>query len=135
MMLRSIPLRLRRCAGECTFVLLSGCAVPATEVAVPTMPMHEALERARAQNGATLDHPAVPLPPAASMPAGAPRSLISAPEVRLAFLYEWIDAEGNRHFGEWVAIPITGFDWVMDDGSRAPIDPVSPTPAMPGERR
>jgi hypothetical protein len=35
----------------------------------------------------------------------------------MAYLYEWVDAEGTKHFGGWVAIPLAGFDWVMDDGS------------------
>jgi hypothetical protein len=40
----------------------------------------------------------------------------------MAYLYEWVDAEGNRHFGNWVAIPLTGFDWVMGDGSSSALD-------------
>jgi hypothetical protein len=39
----------------------------------------------------------------------------------MAYLYEWIDAEGNKHFGGWVAIPLVGFNWVMTDGSNAPL--------------
>ncbi|HEX7157362.1 MAG TPA: hypothetical protein VF229_09130, partial [Burkholderiaceae bacterium] len=55
-------------------------------------------------------------------PPGAPRPLLTAPDVRMAYLYEWVDAEGNRHFGGWVAIPLRGFDWVMSDGSRGALD-------------
>jgi len=133
MMLHSVPLRLRLGIAASTLALLCGCAVPATEVAVTTMPMREALDRVRAESGANPDRASALAPPPASMPAGTPQGLISAPDVRLAFLYEWIDAEGNRHFGEWVAIPVTGFDWVMDDGSRAPIYPAGRTPGMIGE--
>jgi hypothetical protein len=40
----------------------------------------------------------------------------------MAYLYEWVDAEGNKHFGGWVAIPLAGFDWVMTDGSNVELD-------------
>jgi hypothetical protein len=40
----------------------------------------------------------------------------------MAYLYEWVDGEGNKHFGGWVAIPLTGFDWVMTDGSNMRLD-------------
>ncbi len=48
--------------------------------------------------------------------------MLTAPDVRLAYLYEWIDTEGNKHFGEWVAIPVAGFDWIMSDGARQSLD-------------
>jgi len=105
--------------------VLAACAQPATEVQVATMSMHEALEKAR---GPALGaNPAAPTalqipPPPPPIPRGTPQGLLSAPPVRLAYLYEWIDADGNKHFGEWIAIPLAGFDWIMNDGSRAPLD-------------
>jgi len=102
--------------------LLGACAHPATDTVVPSMPMRSALEQARADASAFWGARDGAQPPAPERPAGTPRAMIRAPEVRLAYLYEWIDAEGNKHFGEWVAIPITGFDWVMTDGSRPPLD-------------
>ena len=104
-------------------VLACGCAAPATQVAVPTESMREALQQAR---GAHRSEPPFEaslhrLAPSAA-PPGAPRPLLAPPDIRMAYLYEWVDAEGNKHFGGWVAIPLAGFDWVMTDGSNAQLD-------------
>ena len=45
---------------------------------------------------------------------------MSSPDVRMAYLYEWVDPGGNRHFGGWVAVALGGFDWVLGDGTQAP---------------
>jgi len=104
-------------------ILLAACATPATEVAVPTMPMRDALELAHDQaESSPMPASGAPRLVAAHIPQGAPRPLLTAPDVRLAYLYEWIDGEGNKHFGEWVAIPVAGFDWIMTDGMRRPMD-------------
>jgi hypothetical protein len=125
--LRTWPLIPVSLAATC----LAGCAVPATQVKVPTMPMRDALELSRATVAAAPPPRADSLPHlvAANIPEGAPRPLLSAPDVRLAYLYEWVDGEGNKHFGEWVAIPVAGFDWVMSDGLRKSIDGSTPQPA------
>jgi len=101
--------------------LLAACAIPATQVQVPTQSMHEALEQARAS------HAAGPPPEdqirrgtRAAAPPGAPRPQLATPDVRMAYLYEWIDGEGNQHFGTWVAIPLAGFDWVLHGTPAAP---------------
>jgi hypothetical protein len=111
-------------AGGFAALLAGGCAVPATEVQVPTHSMREALELSRgtraplARTDAWHGPRLLPLP----VPPGAPQPLLAAPDIRMAYLYEWVDAEGNRHFGNWVAIPLTGFDWVMSDGSSSALD-------------
>jgi hypothetical protein len=111
--------------------LVGGCAIPATEVAVSTESMHDALQQARA---AHRSEPAneVPLrrPVRSPAPPGAPQPILAPPDVRMAYLYEWVDAEGNKHFGGWVAIPLAGFDWVMDDGSNPPLS--APPSESPG---
>ena len=97
---------------------LGGCAIPATQVSVPTESMRDALQQARA---ARRVEPANEIPLRHQMrsvaPPGVPQPLLAPPDVRMAYLYEWIDGEGNKHFGNWVAIPLAGFDWVMTDGS------------------
>jgi len=100
-------------------VLLAACATPATEVHVDTMSMHDALDRSRAAARLPLPGRSPAPPPRPS--SQAPQPILSAPDIRLAYLYEWIDAEGNKHFGSWVAIPVSGYDWVMLDGSSPPI--------------
>jgi hypothetical protein len=115
---------------------LCGCAIPATEVNVPTMPMRQALDLSRSEgNSPPGTQKAAPRLRSANPPPGAAQPLLSTPEVRLAYVYEWVDPEGNKHFGEWVAIPIAGFDWIMNDGTHAPLDPSAPArvPAPAGE--
>lgn len=104
--------------------MAAGCAVPATEVAVDTMPMRKALEvaRADAMPNPALKRDTVP-PEKRVLPPALQGSILSTPDVRLAYLYESIDAEGNKHYGEWVAIPLSGSRWVMSDGTQTPIDP------------
>jgi len=117
-------------------VITSGCAVPATEVAVDTMSMRSALEvaRADANNNIVIKRDTVP-PEKRVLPPALQGSILGTPDVRLAYLYESIDAEGNKHYGEWVAIPLSGSRWVMSDGSQAPIDPnageSAPAPEAP----
>lgn len=116
-MILSASFRARFCAAAAAYAL-SACAVPATEVEVATMPMRTALDLTRpnlplgTQSGGGLPRLIEP-----TLPKGAERPLLSTPDVRLAYLYEWIDSEGNKHFGEWVAILVTGFDWIMSDGT------------------
>jgi hypothetical protein len=122
---------------------LHGCAMPATDVQVPTRSMRESLEQARAGSKPPASAPPSGAPDAgarrtvqATSPPGAPRATLAAPEIRMAYLYDWIDREGNQHFGTWVAIPLAGFDWLMNDGSVAPLKPTKlqpPTPMLPGE--
>jgi hypothetical protein len=103
---------------------MAGCAIPATQVAVPTESMHDALQQTRAArrfepDGETQQRRSL----RSQAPPGAPQPLFSPPDVRMAYLYEWVDGEGNKHFGGWVAIPLAGFNWVMTDGSTAPLHP------------
>jgi hypothetical protein len=106
--------------------VLAGCAVPATQVTVATESMPEALQQARraARVEAVNDLP-LRRPARSVSPPGAPEPMFAQPDVRMAYLYEWVDAEGNKHFGGWVAIPLAGFDWVMSDGSNPPLGPRS----------
>jgi hypothetical protein len=122
-MSRARNCQIRIAGGAAALLFLNACATPATEVEVPTMPMHQALALAQQQGtagGIRLDPAAHVL--ASSVSKGAPRPQLSPPDVRMAYLYEWVDAEGNKHFGEWIAIPIAGFDWIMSDGSRSAVD-------------
>lgn len=103
---------------------LCACAVPATQVQVPTKSMREALEQSR-----TPRSPVTAIPePIRSAPPGAPRPNLSTPEVRMAYLYDWVDREGNQHFGSWVAIALSGYDWILGPGSRSPASGATPTP-------
>ncbi len=102
--------------------LLASCAIPATQVAVPTESMRDALQQARAlhrtesANDTPLRHQM-----RSTAPPGAPQPMLAPPDIRMVYLYEWVDGEGNKHFGNWVAIPLAGFDWVMTDGARPQI--------------
>jgi hypothetical protein len=108
----------RRIFGTLLAGLLAGCAIPATQVSVPTESMHDALQRARSAHRADpVNEGPLRRPVHSAAPPGTPLPMVAPPDVRMAYLYEWVDAEGNKHFGSWVAIPLSGFDWVMTDGS------------------
>jgi hypothetical protein len=127
---------LHRCVPASLCLALAACAIPATQVEVPTMPMRDALELSRSRPPLEpAAGPELPRLVSANLPKGAPRPLLSTPDVRLAYLYEWVDAEGNKHFGEWVAIPVAGFDWIMSDGAHAAIDGSGAESAPARERR
>ena len=114
--------------------LLAACAMPATQVAVPTESMREALQQTRATHREERTNESPQRQPLRSAaPPGAPQPVLTPPDVRMAYLYEWIDAEGNKHFGGWVAIPLGGFDWVMTDGSNVPLNPLNRAAPATGE--
>jgi len=113
-------MRLYSTAVFAAFALL-GCAVPATQVEVDTMSMRDALELTHSgPRFPNTERPAAPMSGAATGPNEAPRPLWSTPDIRMAYLYEWVDTEGNKHFGEWVAIPLSGFSWILNDGRGPP---------------
>ncbi len=111
-------------------IAVASCAVAANDVQVDTMPMRQALDLTRSQAGADLaraqihSYLAAPVPPDI-----APAGLLTSPDVRFAYLYEWVDSDGNRHFGEWIAIPVGAAQWIMSDGTKSGIEP----PAHPKE--
>jgi hypothetical protein len=122
--MRAIRLRpLRGAAWLVCGALASACATPASDVRVATMPMRDALARSRAPDGALpgATTAASTLTPAAQ-PPDLPHPIVTLPDVRLAYLYEWVDADGNRHFGGWVAIAVSASRWILSDGSSAPLD-------------
>lgn len=111
-----------------TTTVLSGCGTPATDVDVPTISMRKSLDSMRPVPLANSDQNRK----RAKIPeARAPQPVISPPDIRMAYLYEWVDAEGNKYFGAWVAIPVNGYEWVMIDGIRTPIDRLPRTPVQP----
>jgi len=124
----------RTLAGMSLVLILGACAVPATEVAVETMPMQKALEISRSDGamGTTINHNVPPIEKR-TLPPALQGALLSTPDVRLAYLYEWIDTDGNKHYGEWVAIPISSSRWVMSDGSQTPMEPNPADPAAAPE--
>jgi len=110
-------------AYACVAAAVAACAIPATQVEVPTLSMRGAFDLAHPSSNAPADRPEpTPRLVPAPLPKGAQRPMLSSPDVRLAYLYEWIDTEGNKHFGEWVAIPVAGFDWIMSDGAHQALD-------------
>ena len=96
--------------------------------------MRKALEISRADGDvtATVEHNVAPIE-RRSLPPALQGTILSTPDVRLAYLYEWIDTDGNKHYGEWVAIPVSNSRWVMSDGTQAPIELNPGGPLVPPE--
>jgi hypothetical protein len=119
---------------------LAGCATPAVNVKVPTATMDQAYRASVSGLGGA---PALPAtPPAATrivettIRPDRPSPIVAAPDIRLAFFYQWIDGDGNMHYPSWVAIPVESFRWVVPDlggtapldGSRSQSEPANPLP-------
>lgn len=122
-------------------LVLAGCATPAVDVKVPTAPMEEAY-RTSVGAGATvagaLARSSARIVETTIRP-DRPAPIVAAPDIRLAFFYQWVDAEGNLHYPSWVAIPVETFRWVVPelapesgtvplDGSRSQSAPADPLP-------
>lgn len=100
---------------------LAGCATPANEVKVPTMPMDAAYAASQEAQGAGRQLPDSKIVRAVIAP-GRPSPLVTAPVVKLAYSYEWTDTEGNMHYPQWLAIQVDTFKWVMPDEGLIPMD-------------
>lgn len=131
-----------RAAACIAFVALAGCATPAVNVKVPTSSMDEAY---RASVGAGIAEPAAPRGSARVVESPVrpdrPAPIVAAPDIRLAFFFQWVDGEGNLHYPGWVAIPVETFRWVLPelapatgtlplDGSRSQSAPTDPLPRL-----
>lgn len=103
-------------------LISTGCATPATEVIVPTMSMDAALTESRAAQSQTqISKPQARIVRAVINP-DRPAPLVSAPDVRLAYVFEWTDSQGNLHYPGWVAIPVDTFKWIIPDVGAVPMD-------------
>jgi hypothetical protein len=102
-------------------IALSGCATPANEVKIPTMPMESAYAASQEAQAASRQAPESRIVRAVISP-GRPSPLVTAPVVKLAYSYEWTDTEGNMHYPQWLAIQVDTFKWVMPDVGPVPMD-------------
>jgi hypothetical protein len=122
----------------CAAALLVGCATPASEVKVPTVSMDEALRASVAGSASDLPKPAQAQVVQSLIRPDRPTPIVSAPDIRLAYVYEWVDSEGTWHFPNWIALPVRPFEWVLPDLGKVPMDgswsqraPANPLPAKP----
>lgn len=114
--------------------VLAGCAAtPATEIKVPTMSMEQAYTASRQAQSSANPAPESRIVRALVSP-GRPAPVVTPPDIRMAYVYEWIDAEGNLHYPGWVAIQVEAYKWVMPDVGAVPMDgSVSRPPVAKGE--
>ena len=101
---------------------LAGCTTPGARVAVPTMSVEQAWTTGRTVEVAPV---AARVIDAGGAPT-RPQPLMSAPQVRLAYIKPWTDAAGNRHYGSWIALPVDAPQWVLPDGTLPPVDTTRP---------
>lgn len=103
-------------------VVLSGCASTAAEIKVPTTSMEEAWNSTPVQSSRANDGVQGRVV-GAVLRQEQPLPVVSAPDIRMAYIYSAPDAEGNMHYGSWVALPIDTFKWLMPEGARLPMAP------------
>lgn len=115
--------RMRTALGPlaCSALLVGCAATPATDVKVPTMSMEQAYAASRATLSDVAAAPESRIVRAVVAP-GRPAPVVVPPDIRLAYVYEWIDAEGSLHYPGWVAIQVEGFKWVMPEAGAVPMD-------------
>jgi len=99
-------------------IVLAGCATSATEIKVPTKSMEEAWKSTAPDRGAEGAQGRVV---GAVLRQEQPLPVVSAPDIRMAYVFPATDAEGNMHYGSWVALPIDTFKWIMPEGVKAPM--------------
>ena len=112
-----------------TAALVAGCATPATEVKVPTMSMEQAYAASRSAQAAAQGTPDSRIVRAVVSP-GRPAPIVTPPDIRMAYVYEWIDTEGNLHYPGWVAIQVETFKWVMPEVGAVPMDGSTSRPPL-----
>jgi len=103
-------------AGCILAFLQGGCASPAVDVKVPTMTVPQAWNAAAEADFGDVKAELKP----AGAPSAMPSPVISAPDIRMAYITPWRDELGNRHFGSWVAIQVQAPRWVSPDGRLEP---------------
>lgn len=110
-----------------TALVLAGCASSATQVKVPTKSMEEAWKATSTDRGAEAAEGRLD---GAVLRQEQPLPVVSAPDIRMAFIFPATDAEGNMHYGSWVALPIDTFKWIMPEGVKAPMRDRTMAPAV-----
>ncbi len=104
--------------GALLVVMVGGCATPATQVKVKTMSVEEAWNGSAEHDFSVVKSREVK----PSLTSTPPVPIISAPDVRLAYIVPWKDEAGNYHYGGWVAVQVNSPKWLLPDGSVDPID-------------
>jgi len=108
-------------------IALAGCATTAAQVKVPTTSMEDAWKATSKETDKLPDAPAGRLV-GAVLRQEQPLPVVSAPDIRMAYIFAAPDAEGNMHYGSWVALPIDTFKWLMPEGARMPMAPATSAP-------
>ena len=101
--------------------LVSGCAGPASRVKVPTMTVQEAWDARAQQDYAVSSREVKP-----ALPVGMVFPVVTAPDIRMAYKRPWKDADGNYHYGGWIALYVDQPKWVLPDGTLDPIERAQP---------
>ena len=101
--------------------LVTGCATPASHVKVPTMTVQEAWNTRSQQDYAVSSREVKP-----AQPVGTVFPVVTAPDIRMAYKRPWKDADGNYHYGGWIALYVDQPKWVLPDGSLDPIERAQP---------
>ncbi len=113
---------------------LSACATPAVQIKVPVMTVADAWRGAAGAPQAAEEGTVDARVSRSTDASPAPVPVLSAPDIRMAYIKPWTDAEGNRHFGTWVALQVRPARWVLPDGSLEAPDGPTMAQDAPGVR-
>lgn len=115
-------LSLRGVLSAFAVLACTGCATPATEVVVPTKSMDAALAESRSAPSQAAVSKSKSRIVRTPIQPDRPAPVVSAPDIRLAYVFEWTDTQGNLHYPGWVAIPVDTFKWIIPDLGTVPMD-------------
>lgn len=105
----------------CVCALLSACATPPTEVMVPTQSMQDAYRSSRgAQDTSTFKTESRIVQSVVT--SDRPVPVITPPDIRMAYVYAWVDSDGTVHYPSWTGIAVKDFQWVIPALGNAPMN-------------
>jgi hypothetical protein len=117
----------------CNLAMLCACATPATDIQIPTKSMNDAYQDSRSGGTAS----GLPKAPdnrlvQAIVNSERPVPVLTPPDVRLAYVYSWVDADGTVHYPSWTAIAVKDFQWVIPGLGTVPMNGTAQqTPPQP----
>ena len=96
---------------------VAACGTTASQVKVPTMSVKEAWGLRDSHDYEVSSREVKP-----GHPSSTVFPVVTAPDIRMAYMRPWKDAAGNYHYGGWIALYVDGPKWVLPDGSIDPIE-------------
>lgn len=112
---------------------LVACGTPPLEVKVPTQSMQDAY---RASSGGFIGSSADAKVESriirSVVTSDRPVPVVTPPDIRMAYVYAWVDSDGTVHYPSWTGIAVKDFQWVIPSLGTIPMNgSLQQTPPQP----